>query len=334
MGQPTITTPLQPVDAPKRNIFTSLQANPVGTWGKVVNEAPAAQFVDNAANRMNVAQPVEQKAEITPPYEAGVKVVNQPIKPMKDGNSGQEGMNYLSSLFTSPAEEEKKRKATVANMKITAIGDALRHIGNIYHSVNYAPAQQLNSPTTEEYQRYQQGKAVRDAANLHYYTYQRQRAEQERRALQWQQELEYKRGMLNHYQNQDRRLWEKDAETATYHGGVLGLREQKMKSDDKYKDNRIKIDKYNAQSRRISAVASATRANGGGSGSRVGGGKGMDEYTTTTETNYKYDKLGNKIGSTTTKKRTVNGKPQPTQTKTKKKLPGQENTGKKKKQLP
>lgn len=333
MGQPTITTPLQPVDAPKRNIFTSLQANPVGTWDKVVNEAPAAQFVNNAAKRMNVGQ-VEQHAEVTPPYEAGVKVVKQPVMPEDDSKGDVAGMDYLSSMFTSPVEEEKKRKATVANMKITAIGDALRHIGNIHHAVNYAPAQQLNSPTTEEYQRYQQGKAVRDAANLHYYTYQRQRAEQERRARQWEQELAYKDGMLKHYQDQDRRLWEKDAETAIYHGGLIGLRNQKMKLDDDFRNKRITIDEYNARSRRISAMASAARANGGGSGSRVSGGKGMDEYTTTTETNYKYDKLGNKIGSTTTKKRTVNGKLQPTQTKERKKLPGQENTGKKKKQLP
>jgi hypothetical protein len=73
-----------------------------------------------------------------------------------------------------------------------AIGDALRHIGNIYNTVNYAPSQQFTNPVVEEEQRYQKGKALRDAANLKYYTYQQQRAAQEQKARQWEADYQLK----------------------------------------------------------------------------------------------------------------------------------------------
>lgn len=243
------------------------------------------------------------------------------------------GMNAVIASYTTPEQEEKMRRSSVANQRIAAIGDALRHIGNIYHTVKYAPSQQFNSPVTEEYERYQKGKALRDAANLRYYTYQQQRVAQDQKARQWDAEQNYKNAMLSHYQDQDRRLWARDVDNAAYHEGVLGLRKEKQKLDEDYRNKRISLDEYNARSRRISAMASAARA--GGSGGR-GGGKGMDEYTTTTETTYNYDKYGKRTGTSTTKKRTVNGKAQPTQTTKKKALPGQTPTKKAsgKKKLP
>lgn len=238
--------------------------------------------------------------------------------PTIDPNSDTSGMEALAQMYTSPQEEERLRKASVANQRIMAVADALRHIGNIYNTVNYAPAQQLNSPVLEEQARYEKGKALRDKANLTYLNYQQAKAAQDAKARQWEAEQGYKQGMLRHYQDQDRRLWERDAETALYHEGILGLRKEKQKLDDDYRNKRIGIDEYNARSRRITALAAQIRA---GNSGRGGGGKGMDEYTTTTETTYNYDKKGNKTGSTTTKKRTVNGKQQPTHTTTKKRLP-------------
>ena len=238
-----------------------------------------------------------------------------------DPTSATSGMEaVIQQMYTSPEQEEKMRKASVANQRILAIGDALRHIGNIYNTVNYAPSQEFNKPWEEERTRYEKGKALRDAANLRYMTYQQQKAAQDAKQKQWESEMNYKNNMLLHYQDQDRRLWERDAKTAIYQEGILGLRREKQELDDDYRNKRISLDKYNARSRRISALASAARA--GSSGGR--GVKGMDEYTTTTETTYNYDGLGQRTGTTTIRKRTVNGKEQPTQTTTKKKpLPGQ-----------
>lgn len=91
-------------------------------------------------------------------------------------------MDELASAmgYTSPEEEARLRKASVNNQRILAVADALRHIGNIANTVNYAPAQRFNQPWAEQQARYEHGKAQRDAANARYLSYQRQKADQER----------------------------------------------------------------------------------------------------------------------------------------------------------
>jgi len=116
---------------------------------------------------------------------------NRTTTPVVDPTSPTSGMDAINAMYTSPEEEERLRKTSVANQRIMAIGDALRHIGNIYHTVNYAPNQQFNNPVQEEYERYQKGKALRDAANLRYYTYQQQKAAQDAAQRQWQQKFDY-----------------------------------------------------------------------------------------------------------------------------------------------
>lgn len=86
--------------------------------------------------------------------------------------------------YTSPEEEARLRKASVNNQRILAVADALRHIGNIANTANYAPSQQYNRPWAEEQARYEQGKAMRDKANNALFAYQRQMAEQERKIRQ------------------------------------------------------------------------------------------------------------------------------------------------------
>lgn len=95
--------------------------------------------------------------------------------------------------YTSPQEEERLRKASVTNQRIMAIGDALRHIGNIANTVRYAPSQQFNSPVTDEIARYERGKALRDKANAALLTYQQQKERQDALQRRWENELEYKR---------------------------------------------------------------------------------------------------------------------------------------------
>ena len=116
---------------------------------------------------------------------------NRTTTPVVDPTSPTSGMDAINAMYTSPEEEERLRKTSVANQRIMAIGDALRHIGNIYHTVNYAPNQQFNNPVQEEYERYQKGKALRDAANLRYYTYQQAKAAQDQKARQWEQQFRY-----------------------------------------------------------------------------------------------------------------------------------------------
>lgn len=109
-----------------------------------------------------------------------------PTPVYKGGVTPNGGMDYLASLYTSPEQEEKLRKASVNRQRILAVGDALRHIGNIYHTVNYAPSQQFNKPWEDEYTRYQTQKTVRDTANQKYLAYQQAKAAQDAKQKQWE----------------------------------------------------------------------------------------------------------------------------------------------------
>jgi len=181
-------------------------------------------YADRAAAQMAVQQ---QPAVVQQPYnlfaqqkQAGYPVVNtpqagprmageagtvhttpitQPAQIVQNTGGDQRNATPITSMedlamamgYTSPQEEERLRKASVANQRILAIGDALRHIGNIANTVNYAPSQQFTNPVVEEEQRYQKGKALRDAANLKYYTYQQAKAAQDQKARQWEQQMKY-----------------------------------------------------------------------------------------------------------------------------------------------
>lgn len=165
--------------------------------GQVLGETPE-QFAagKQAANSQTgaVSVPVVEQTpapvvqNTKPQLSGNTKVVTAPM----DANSPTAGMDYLNSLYTSPQEEERLRKANVMNQRILAIGDAVRHIGNIANTVNWAPAQQFNSPVQEEQARYEKGKAFRDRANQQYYTYQQQKAAQDRAAAKMEREFLFK----------------------------------------------------------------------------------------------------------------------------------------------
>lgn len=86
---------------------------------------------------------------------------------------------YLASLLTTPEQEARNLRASRSRQRILALGDALRHIGNIYNTTQGAPAQQFNDPVTAERTRYQQDKLLRDANNMKYFTYQQQKRAQD-----------------------------------------------------------------------------------------------------------------------------------------------------------
>lgn len=229
----------------------------------------------------------------------------QQSMPEIKGSESMAGIDYLNALYTSPEQEEKMRKASVMNQRILAVGDAIRQIGNIANTVNGAPSQQLNNPIAEEQARYEKGKALRDKANLTYATYQQQKAIQDAKIRRFEAEQDYKNRMLAHYDDQERRLWQQQQETARKNSWNEALREREFELRKALGEGRISVAEFNAQTARMRALRTGT---GGGRG------KGMDEYTVTSNTVYDYDENGKKTGSTTTKSRTVNGKEQPTRT--------------------
>lgn len=155
----------------KRNLFrvdpTAQQAAAVGA-SQVTPEQVAQQL-----QQQQQAQ-VAQQTQKTP-----VRQTSNNTTRFIDPTDPNAGMAYLNSLYTNPEDEDKMRRSSVANQRILALGDALRQIGNIYHTVGGAPSQQFNDPVELERARYEKGKALRDAANMKYYSYQAQKAKQD-----------------------------------------------------------------------------------------------------------------------------------------------------------
>ena len=251
--------------------------------GQVQGETPE-QFAagKQAANSQTgaVSVPVVEQTpapvvQNTKPQPSGnTKVVTAPM----DANSPTAGMDYLNSLYTSPQEEERLRKANVMNQRILAIGDAIRHIGNIANTVNWAPAQQFNSPVQEEQARYEKGKAFRDRANQQYYTYQQQKAAQDAAQRKWEQQFQLNAANAAsqhaYRQYQARIAAERAANQKAYQEGSLALRDRLGTANQKERERHNKVAERQGQQRIGIASRNATnmenyrrwKMNGGGAG--------------------------------------------------------------------
>ncbi len=188
--------------------------------GYGANPAPVSQ-----PPVQSVAQPVVQQ---TPARKTQGTVQNKPAITNMDELAAAMG-------YTSPEQEEKLRKASVANQRILALGDALRHIGNIATTINYAPSQQFNNPVQEEYARYERGKALRDKANQTYLTYQQAKAAQDAKQRQWEMQFRYNaaKDAANLKAQQD------------YHNATIA--ERARQADQNYKLNVRKADDAKAK---------------------------------------------------------------------------------------
>ena len=96
---------------------------------------------------------------------------NQPQPEFKKDDSKRDGgfFSWLRGLAPKlrpgiregETEEDYDRRMTTNRERLLALGDAMRHIGNIVNTGNGAPSQQFNDPISQEEGRYQQRKADR-----------------------------------------------------------------------------------------------------------------------------------------------------------------------------
>ena len=288
--------------------------------GQVQGETPE-QFAagKQAANSQTgaVSTPVvETKA--TPVV---TKTTPQAFTPL-DTRSSTAGMDYLNSLYTSPQEEERLRKASVMNQRILAIGDAVRHIGNIANTVGYAPSQQFNDPVALEQARYEKGKALRDKANQQYYTYQQQKAAQDAKIRQLDAQTKYQNESLALRKSEHNRLLSTQKLAERKQEAYERIKSEELEIKKKLAEGKISVDEFNAHSRRLAAEAAWLRADK----YQPGGSSGVGGYETTTETTHEPEYTNPITGEVTKWK----SKTTRTRTPTKKHLPGQSNTSKKK----
>lgn len=124
------------------------------------------------------------------------KVLNGGYQPAstwrgKDATAPDGGFfSWAGRTYTSPQQEQQYRKQSRARMGIMAVADALRHLGNIYHTTKYAPSQQFNKPVEQEYAMYRAQKAERDKDN---YAIQQQQLAQ----AKWEADQAYKQATLD-----------------------------------------------------------------------------------------------------------------------------------------
>lgn len=200
-----------------------------------------------------VEQPVEQQ----PAQEA---------KPI-DQKSPTDGLDSILSLYTSPEQEEKYRKASMTRQRINAVADALKHIGNIYHVSRGATPQEFIDTSEAERQRYMRDKALRDKNNEKFISYQQARDALEAKKKQ----LAFENGLK--LAEQDRKNRDTDADIR--YKGLLGNEAQARAyktgkeamwvdplNRDKLANSAVKrdVDQQNAQSQRMSARAAQTNA--------------------------------------------------------------------------
>ena len=108
----------------------------------------------------------------------------------KDATAPDGGFfGWAGRTYTTPQQEQQYRKQSRARMGIMAVADALRHLGNIYHTTQYAPSQQFNKPVEQEYAMYKANKAERDKDN---YAIQQQQLAQ----AKWEADQAYKQATL------------------------------------------------------------------------------------------------------------------------------------------
>lgn len=325
-------TPLQPKAAqPRPNMFANWPQNGQGNWANMVNTARKAtdEYVGNTLQGLGVSDPQKPQTPVTPPYEAGtvvlppkntnqgngtIKVTDSQPNPYSATETGGaipiRNMDELvSAMYTDPKEEERLRKASVANQRILAVGDALRHIGNIFNTVNYAPAQKFNNPVQEEYDRYQKGKAIRDAANARYYSYMQAKAAQDARIRQAERQFQYNAA--------------KDAATAQalkdYRDAKMNAEKDKWKeqlafSKDKWKDQSdLNERKFQQQTKHQNTMAGIASRNASTNAARLAwqkskgaGGRTGSPYVLPTKNGY--INLGRDLNSNQIGKKALFGK--------------------------
>lgn len=280
-----------PIPDTQPNLFAQQKMQNYPTAASVVQKAPGQavgetveQFAagKQAANSSyNGTQQTIQPVQ--PLFPTPVVPQRQNYVPQQqiDPNSSTDGVDSILGHFTSPQEEEKYRKASVARQRIMAVGDALRHIGNIYHTTRYAPSQKFNMPEEAERQRYLQEKSLRDQANQRIISYQQAKAAIDQKARQWEADYGLKVAdaarKAGATEAQIKNMQDRLAEQRRMNDLTHGLNKDRLAWQIERGDRQ---DKENAYHHRVTEGQNAQRINlqkqklewqksGGGNGSKV-----------------------------------------------------------------
>lgn len=234
---------------------------------------------------------------------------NQPQQPQFNKDDSQRDGGFFSWLRSlvpksrpgrrdGESDDDYDRRMTDNRERLLALGDAMRHIGNIVNTSNGAPAQQFNDPFTAEETRYQQRKADREKKAALETENARNSSEMSLKEKAAEADRQYKMflmGMKNEAAGLNRDKFEyqkvKDA-------NELDFKQAKEESDAKYKKDKLnetvrhnKANEIIAQNRVAVAQYNATHKSSKGSG-----GSSNSKYPVLYDENgnpvYSYNKAG------------------------------------------
>lgn len=238
--------------------------------------------------------------------------VNPPINRgyVSTGDRDRDITSYLTNTFSDPDEEDRLRRQTRNRMAIMAVGDAIRQMGNIYHTTNYAPSQRFNNPLEDEYSRYYTQKRLRDADAYKKYTMQLQRdklaAEQAQREFQNQlrkDNLQLQRDKTKQAQENWQKTFDANQKRAEDQSRLnrekFDFQKQKADSDKKLAQERLRLGWANHN---LSQLRLAKSGGGrGSSGGRGGSGSNGKRITLTAPSGASYSFPANTFTGTTGK---------------------------------
>ena len=130
-------------DAPSPSADTDMSASSQTDGGDAgIDTSKADAFLRG----LSAQQPKEEETE-----DYGYHV---PVFRKSDAADGGT-MQYLHDMYGDTEADKKATRAHQARLAIMGIGDAFRHLGNIYHASKGAPAQKLSASVPAEDVRYQ-----------------------------------------------------------------------------------------------------------------------------------------------------------------------------------
>lgn len=200
----------------------------------------------------------------------------------KDGTADGLGRNFLSETF-KPKEVPTEESENETTKRILAVGNALRHIGNIVNTTRSAPSQTFNDPVALADAQYQQRRALREAEQQRKEAQAYKQAQMDYQNEKLQGDKDYKDFLLQLKLNQMGDAKERNKALDDYRKEQQAWREQNAKDTFEYRKQKDKEDReFRAQVHADNmANQAANRAlrmeihNSKGSGSGSGSGKAV-----------------------------------------------------------
>lgn len=192
------------------------------------------------------------------------------------GDRDRDITSYLTNTFSDPDEEDRLRRQTRNRMAIMAVGDAIRQLGNIYHTTNYAPSQKFNNPLENEYGRYYTQKRLRDADRYKEMVMQQRRdrleADQRQREFENSLKTDYNNARIGKLESDAKAANDRVAETIRTNKANEEIRKQRAADSKANADRTYELNKWAKQDASRRGWANYNRlASGGGRGSSGGG---------------------------------------------------------------